>query len=457
MKMAAEGNKHSEVLEEVLLTLQSEFTELEQEYGANFEQNSVISEVEDSSMMPDEDSDLDEENTSLSELVGVEVSEMDIQEDSMVQTFLSNTCKCHLGVGNKPCCLTLPLQEIKKCRMSCSELSHNELDLVVMSQVHYFRTTSEGASTASFRPISNYYFHGVRICQATFLFVHCISRNRYLRIVELYKNEGLTMSRHGNSGRLPKHTCSIEQVQEVKSFIVNYARAHGLPVPGRLPNAKGKVLLLPSDMSKMFVFRKYSEASDQPVRKSKFLELWSQLTPSVAVMKPASDLCFACQQNNLSIKKAAPMSETVRQQRYDNASAHLDQARDARYYYRKQCDDAEKYWKAHLDCGNHVRLCIIRTILLNNIPFDSQQTGPAYFKTARKCGIFGVSCEGNCEQVNYLIDEAENPGKGADCTISLVHHYLENYGCGEQNVCFHADNCTKIKIKLMCNTCYGES
>ena len=177
------------------------------------------------------------------------------------------------------------------------------------------------------------------------------------------------MSRHGNSGRLPKHTCSIEQVQEVKSFIVNYARAHGLPVPGRLPNAKGKVLLLPSDMSKMFVFRKYSEASDQPVRESKFLELWSQLTPSVAVMKPASDLCFACQQNNLSIKKAAPMSEAVRQQRYDNASAHLDQARDARHYYRKQCDDAEKSWKAHLDCGNHVRLCIIRTILLNRCIF----------------------------------------------------------------------------------------
>ena len=155
--------------------------------------------------------------------------------------------------------------------MSSSELSHNELDLVVMSQVHYFRTTSEGASTASFRPISDYYFHGVRICQATFLFVHCISHNRYLRIVELYKNEGLTVSRHGNSVRLPKHTCSIGQVQEVKMFIVNHARAHGLQIPGRLTNAKGKLLLLPSDMSKMFVFRKYSEASEQPVRKSIFL------------------------------------------------------------------------------------------------------------------------------------------------------------------------------------------
>ena len=76
-----------------------------------------------------------------------------------------------------------------------------------------------------------------------------------------------------------------------------------------------------------------------------------------------------------------------------------------------------------------------------HFPFDSQQTGPAYFKTARKCGIFGVCCEGKGEQVNYLIDEAENP-KGADCTINLVHHYLEKYGCGEENVRFHADNCT---------------
>ena len=121
--------------------------------------------------------------------------------------------------------------------------------------------------------------------------MHGVSRNRYLRILELYTNEGLTISRHGNSGRMPKHTCTFEQINDIKTFIENYASAHGLPVPGRLPNTKDKVLLLPSSMSKMFVFRKYEEASVHPVRKSKFLEVWSKLTPSVAVMKPASDLC----------------------------------------------------------------------------------------------------------------------------------------------------------------------
>ena len=117
-----------------------------------------------------------------------------------------------------------------------------------MSQVHYLRTIEQQpiqkASSISranaFRPVSSYYIHGVKICQATFLLLHGISRNRYLRIITLYDNEGLTTSVHGNAGRLPKNACSLQQVEAVKTFIENYARAHGSPVPGRLPNACGQ-------------------------------------------------------------------------------------------------------------------------------------------------------------------------------------------------------------------------
>lgn len=297
LRMAAKDTRASDALEEAILTLDSEFTEVDLEYGADLQEDSIVGDDEISIVMPDEDCD---PNVSTNDdLVEVEGSETDVDEDSKIQKFLSDTCKCHLGKGNKPCCLTVSSEDIRKCRISCSELLHNELDLVVMSQVHYFRSTlSKSDTTDSFRPLSSYFFHGLKICPATFLFMHCISRNRYLRIVELYKNEGLTVSKHGNTGRLPKHTCTFEQVQEIKTFIENYACAHGLRVPGRLPNTKDKVILLPSIMSKMFVFRKYSEASLHDVRKSKFMEIWSQLTPHVAVMKPASDLCFVCQQNN---------------------------------------------------------------------------------------------------------------------------------------------------------------
>ena len=64
-----------------------------------------------------------------------------------------------------------------------------------------------------------------------------------------------------------------------------------------------------------------------------------------------------------------------------------------------------------------------------------------FFKTAKKCGMFGVCNDCTNVQVNYLINEEENTGKGADCIISLVHHYLENYGSGAYDVLLQADNC----------------
>ena len=62
-------------------------------------------------------------------------------------------------------------------------------------------------------------------------------------------------------------------------------------------------------------------------------------------------------------------------------------------------------------------------------------------QTPRKCGIFGVMCEAIPRQVNYLIDEAPAVGKGANATISYVHHFLTQHGLGETEVHLHADNC----------------
>lgn len=44
-------------------------------------------------------------------------------------------------------------------------------------------------------------------------------------------------------------------------------------------------------------------------------------------------------------------------------------------------------------------------------------------------------------QVNYLIDEADDPGKGANATVSMLHHFLQNHGVGASHSKLHADNC----------------
>ena len=75
-------------------------------------------------------------------------------------------------------------------------------------------------------------------------------------------------------------------------------------------------------------------------------------------------------------------------------------------------------------------------------PSSPQQVGPIYFLSPRKCQLFGVSCEGKSEQVNYLIDENDNPGKGANCVVSMLHHYLETYANVrfDQLLYLHVDN-----------------
>ena len=52
-----------------------------------------------------------------------------------------------------------------------------------------------------------------------------------------------------------------------------------------------------------------------------------------------------------------------------------------------------------------------------------------------------MCCEALPRQVNYLIDEAVDIGKGANTVVSMLHHYFETHGLGEEHVHLHADNC----------------
>ena len=74
-------------------------------------------------------------------------------------------------------------------------------------------------------------------------------------------------------------------------------------------------------------------------------------------------------------------------------------------------------------------------------PNDPLQPGPMYFLTPRKCAIFGVCCEAIPRQINYLIDEAVDMGKGSNAIVSMRHHFFAHHGLGEEKVHLHADDC----------------
>ena len=128
---------------------------------------------------------------------------------------------------------------------------------------------------------------------------------------------------------------------------------------------------------------------------------------------------------------------------------HLFQATAKCSFYRKNCEESKKVAKEiklerleksqpnSKDVAFHYSFDYAQQV---HYPADPQQPGPIYFKTPRKCQVFGVHAAGLPEQINYLIDEAVSCGKGANGVISLVHHFLENYGIGEKHLQLSADN-----------------
>ena len=75
-------------------------------------------------------------------------------------------------------------------------------------------------------------------------------------------------------------------------------------------------------------------------------------------------------------------------------------------------------------------------------PHIPLQPGPMYFKTARKCAIFGVCCEGLPRQINLLMRR-------------LVHHVLTHHALGETRLHLHADVLGRIKTIRFSSTVRG--
>ena len=84
-------------------------------------------------------------------------------------------------------------------------------------------------------------------------------------------------------------------------------------------------------------------------------------------------------------------------------------------------------------------------------PDNPLQPGPMYFKTARKCGVFGICCEAIPRQITYLIDEASDVGKGANTVVNLLHHFFQHHNLGEATSVYTLTTVSdRTRITLFC-------
>ena len=410
--------------------------------------------------------DLTQSNT-LSEKMA-ELRPIDISEENKVENFYKNGCGCHYGVENTQCYTAFTKEEICKLRNDIFELNSGERDMLIMGVILANKPVAGEKTTFS--------LHGRRICRSTFLFCFAISLNLYSTLCNHLKANGPVPREHGNKGKTPHNMFPFETRQNAEVFLKNFADSNALLLPGRVPHYRdeeAKLQLLPSHETKKTVYDEYRTAcqnTDLPLMGfSSFCAFWNERLPHIVIAKTMSDLCWVCQEGNTRLIRARAKNYNDEDNDYDELveeqKAHVIWAAEEQRYYRAQCEKAKEaaeelilksggdydIFKKKPNCSfngmAHYSWDFAQQVLY---PSNPQQPGPIYFKTPRKCGIFGICNDGLNIQFDYLIDEINSTGKGANSTISYVHHFLENFNIGETDAYLHADNCSGIFFTLPC-------
>ena len=428
--------------------LQTEFSLLEEEFFGN-----RLEEIE--AITNDDSGEGTEGDGEALNFPQAEPREIDVKEVEDVKNFIHSTCGCSKKNG-APCSGFFDQDEYEEARMSMAELEKDQLDLVILSQInaHHFsgQLAGHGRKSVRVKEYTNFHYKSHSICLMTFLFLHGIGKKRFRNLMKHYQLNGLTVRTHANVHKLPWNASTIEDKERAVTFIKNFAEANSLPLPGRMPKFHDyNIMLLPTDASKTSVHRAYIKSSKELEQKSgtpvrifgyrEFCRLWSEVVPFIRSMPPADDLCFTCQSNSMLIMKSANLSEDEKTEKLLLAQQHLEVAKKQRHYYRDKVA-ASKSAMEQLKSSKSVTLSYSFDHAQQiHYPSRPQNPGTLYFKAPRKCGIFGVCDEGNSTQLNFLIDEAQACGKGANSIVSMVHYYLQYYSHGEESICLQADNC----------------
>ena len=413
---------------------------LNQEYPFVFEKDTTIyKELKNSNDMLDEEP-----------IVSFDINNI---EDEQQKNRLFHCCE-------KNCLGNISAKELYLRRTIISGFDKRELDIYIFSQL-ITSIIPNNSETKRFR-FSYRIDAKNRVCREAFLYINKITISKLKRIQNYISTQDYDIPLHGNTNKTPAHTLSQEAIENVVKFIENYASAQGLPDPGRLERVTREILL-PSNNNYLLIWKLYSEGNPK-ISYNSFRKIWNNSLPYIKFQQCKSDLCDTWEElkNKIQYSKNPESLELIIKQYQE----HSRRAKTARQYYKEQIESTKKSWVSlsedtkekilkNYSTGNRIKKCKIEPCS-NDLsmhysfdfcqqvfyPYSPQQRGKEYFKSARKCNIFGICSETLQKQVYFLIDESETVGKGAKTVISLLDAFFENYGAGETEINLQADNCT---------------
>ena len=200
-------------------------------------------------------------------VIRLELSDDDKKEVDVVKSFKDKTCGCKGGPAKTPCSMLFKEDVVMSYRSDCFALTREQLDLVVTAQLSALRIhkssipPSYHGSADNFRPHTNFLFSGIRICLEMFVFLHVMSKHRFVNICHHFDAHGLLERVHGNAHKRAHNTCTPDQLENLVTFVDNITRAHTMPLPGCLPShCDDRALLLPTELTQAKVFRMYLDS-----------------------------------------------------------------------------------------------------------------------------------------------------------------------------------------------------
>jgi len=375
----------------------------------------------------------------------------------VIQSFLAHPCKC-----GKNCQLQFTENEILKSREDFRHLSLEQKNCFMLSQLSCFKRSNSMALSGRAiklrtRQKFDYRINTDRpVCRETFLFYYGETSWRLKVLQKHIQTVGIVPPLHGNTGREPIHALSGEDEEYIGLFIINYAVVHGIPDPGRDYRSGKLRILLPSIMTYRSIHKEYESSmvsqDKKPISYHSFVRVWHKITPHIAFIKPRTDLCMECEEYKKELNKiTASLKETKEDEKtliHNQAISHLKYAKLERDYYRDCIKRAEKHYKKLSNKKKTTNTPNTKPITMHYswdfaqhvcYPYEDQQVGPIYFKSARRAHLFGVCCEAIPRQINYLIDEKDFLEKNAATVISLLDQIEATHGLGEKHAQLTAD------------------
>jgi hypothetical protein len=286
-----------------------------------------------------------------SDNVFIEKSELDLAEADKQNQFKVDTCGC-----DRKCSSRLNWQDIIEFRSYCQELSKDELDLVIKTELFAQRGTSITVkrgkqSSERVRPSQKYVFKGEQVCQAIFCFVHDVGKQKLQAIGRSLDQDGLKARVHGNKHKLPHNSLTFTDRQNVVQFLHMYASENAVTLPGRLPYVKkAQVLLLPSDKRQADIHAIYEQSAELSVMRSislsTFSRLWKELCPNIVLARPQTDLCHVCQTFVSKLSAGGNIDEGAKKCLLQEYELHLEFAKRERDFYRENCMKSKDIFKS---------------------------------------------------------------------------------------------------------------